>query len=300
MPDLISGVRVGVDVGGTKTHVRAVRGGEVVADRVIPSDGWRIADVRSSAGFLVDLVTTTVPRADVVTVAVGAHGCDSARTCAAVRAEVMRLLPVACMVRNDAELLVPAVGIDSGVGLVAGTGSVAVGRDRRGDPVYVGGWGWLFGDEGSAPGLLREAARASLAARDRGEPPDLLTDLLLRSYQVTEVTDLPDAMAADSGARSWGNRVALVFDALRRGSGLAEAVVEEAARALAGLVARLSTRDVDVADVVVAGGVILNQPRLFDAFTRELEAVAPASRVHRLAVPPVHGAVRLAERLAVA
>jgi N-acetylglucosamine kinase-like BadF-type ATPase len=298
VPDLISGVRVGVDVGGTKTHVRAVRGGEVVADRVIPSDGWRIADVRSSAEFLVDLVTTTVPRADVVAVAVGAHGCDSARMCAAVQAEVTRLLPVACLVRNDAELLVPAVGIDSGVGLVAGTGSVAVGRDRLGNPVYVGGWGWLFGDEGSAPGLLRESARASLAARDRGDPPDLLTDLLLHAYQVTEVTDLPDAMAADSGARPWGSRVALVFDALRRGSALAEAVVAEAARALAGLVARLSTRDVDIADVVVAGGVILNQPRLFDAFTRELEAVAPASRVHRLAVPPVHGAVWLAERLA--
>ena len=38
---------------------------------------------------------------------------------------------------------------------------------------------------------------------------------------------------------------------------------------LAGLVLRLSTRDVPVADVVVAGGVILNQPRLFEAFSQE-------------------------------
>jgi len=55
---------------------------------------------------------------------------------------------------------------------------VAVGRDTEGAAVYVGGWGWCFGDEGSAAGLVREAAKASLAARDRGERPDLLAALL--------------------------------------------------------------------------------------------------------------------------
>jgi N-acetylglucosamine kinase-like BadF-type ATPase len=296
VPDLISGVRVGIDVGGTKTHLRATRDGEVIADRVVPSEGWRPADIPAAAAFLADLIGTIVP-AEPTAVAVGAHGCDSARACAAVQTELTRLLPAVSLVRNDAELLVPAAGLATGVGLVAGTGSVAVGRDGAGEPVYVGGWGWLFGDEGSAPGLMREAARASLAARDRGEPPDLLTDLLVRSYQVAEVTDLPEAMAADYSATGWGNRAALVFDALHGGSPLAEAVVEEAAEALAGLVARIATRGVGVDDVVVAGGVMLNQSRLFDAFLRKLKAVAPTSKVHRLTVPPVHGAVRLAEQM---
>ena len=116
---------------------------------------------------------------------------------------------------------------------MAGTGSSAIGRSRTGEPVYVGGWGWLFGDEGSAPGLLREAARACLAARDRGEPPDALAENLVRAYDVPEVTDLPEAMAAERGAREWGRRARLVFDAMAAGSDLACRVVEDAATALA-------------------------------------------------------------------
>jgi N-acetylglucosamine kinase-like BadF-type ATPase len=298
VPDPLSGVRVGIDVGGTKTHLRAARGGQVVADRVVSSEGWRPADAASAAAFLTDLIATTLPDTTVAAVAVGAHGCDSARACEALAAALARRLPTAkCLVRNDAELLVPAFGLDAGVGVVAGTGSVAVGRDSRDEPVFIGGWGWLLGDEGSAPGLLREAVRASMIARDRGQPPDLLATALMDSYGVSEVADLPEAMAGEAGAASWGRRAELVFEALRGGSRLARAVVDDAADALAGLVAGMAVRDVDVADVVVAGGVILNQPSLFDAFTGKLKVIAPVTTVHRLSVDPVVGAVRLAERL---
>jgi N-acetylglucosamine kinase-like BadF-type ATPase len=298
VPDLTSGLRVGIDVGGTKTHLRAVRGAELVADRVCSSEGWQPADFAAAAAFLADLVRDTVPETDLTdlaAVAVGAHGCDSAQDCLGVRSELVRLLPAPCVVRNDAELLVPAMGLDSGAGLVSGTGSIAVGRSRTGEAVYVGGWGWLFGDEGSAPGLLREAARAALAARDRGEPPDLLTEKLLDSFAVSEVTDLPEAMVAAGGARDWGLRAELVFEALAGGSALAESVVEDAAAALAGLVVRLAARDVPVDDVVVAGGVILNQPSLFEAFAARLELALPDTVPHRLDVAPVLGAVRLAQ-----
>lgn len=298
MPDLISGVRVGIDVGGTKTHVRAVADSRPLADQVYPSEGWTPADFPRAAGFLAELIARTIPGVTPVAVAVGAHGCDSAEDAAALTRELEALVGSPCVVLNDAELLAPSVGLGDGVGLVAGTGSVAVGRDSSGAPVYVGGWGWLFGDEGSAPGLIREAARASLAARDRGEDPDLLATLLLDAYQVSEVTDLPDAMAARAGAREWGGHASLVFEALAGGSALAEAVVEDAADALAQLVVKVAARGVDASGVAVGGGVILNQPRLYDAFVRRLGEVLPTTVVHRLDVPPVQGALVIADRLA--
>ena len=46
------------------------------------------------------------------------------------------------------------------------------------------------------------------------------------------------------------------------------------------------------------GGVILNQPPLYDAFARRLGALLPETAVHRLDVPPVQGALVIAERLA--
>ena len=298
MPDLISGVRVGIDVGGTKTHVRAVAESRLLADQVYSSEGWVPADFRRAGAFLAELIARTIPGRTPVAVAVGAHGCDSAEDAAALTAELELLVGAPCVVLNDAELLAPSVGLGDGIGLVAGTGSVAVGRDAQGQPVYVGGWGWLFGDEGSAPGLIREAARASLAARDRGETPDLLAALLLDAYEVSEVTDLPDAMAAQAGAREWGSRASLVFDALEGGSAVAEAVVEDAAEALALLVVKVAARGVDASGVAVGGGVILNQPPLYDAFVRRLAALLPDTAVHRLDVPPVQGALVIAERLA--
>jgi N-acetylglucosamine kinase-like BadF-type ATPase len=299
LPALHSGALVGLDVGGTKTHLRAIRQSEVISDTVVPSGDWTVADVDKAAARLCEVIEHSLPPStEISALAVGANGCDSALRCLQLQTALERALRVPCLVRNDAELLVPAAGLTAGIGLVAGTGSVAVGRAADGSPVFVGGWGWLLGDEGSASGLLREATKASLAARDRGEQPDLLAELLLRSYGVAEVADLPDRMAAEPGAGGWGRRATLVFQALEGGSALAAHVVEEGAAALARMVAGVHSRAPGTPDVVVAGGVILRQESLFTAFERRLSAVLPSVRIHRLAVAPVHGAVRLAERLA--
>ncbi len=298
MPAQEPGIVVGMDIGGTKIHLRATRGGQLVTDRVFPSENWTTEDRGAAVTRLVEFVEM-IPRGEggIAAVAVGAHGCDSASTCAELRTGLISTLGVPCAVFNDAELLVPAAGLTTGIGLVAGTGSVAVGRDSDGTPVYVGGWGWLLGDEGGAAGLVREAVKASLTARDRGEPPDLLAELLLRSFGAAQVADLPDHMITQGGARAWGERAALVFEALSGGSGLAATVVRGAAAALARLVAGVHARVPETNDVVVAGSVILNQQSLFTAFERQLAALLPACRVRRLTTPPVHGAIRLAERL---
>jgi hypothetical protein len=59
----------------------------------------------------------------------------------------------------------------------------------------------------------------------------------------------------------------------------------------------LAARGVPVDDVVVAGGTILAQPALYEAFTTALAATAPTAQAHPLQVPPVEGAVTLARSL---
>ncbi|MGC8485753.1 MAG: BadF/BadG/BcrA/BcrD ATPase family protein, partial [Candidatus Baltobacteraceae bacterium] len=61
-----------------------------------------------------------------------------------------------------------------GVAAIAGTGSVVVARARDGGEVRVGGYGYLFGDDGSAFGLARDALRAALVAADAGRASGLL------------------------------------------------------------------------------------------------------------------------------
>jgi N-acetylglucosamine kinase-like BadF-type ATPase len=61
-----------------------------------------------------------------------------------------------------------ALGGEPGIVVIAGTGSVVYGTDAtRGRT--IGGWGYLFGDEGSAFWLVREALATMMHAEDDAE-----------------------------------------------------------------------------------------------------------------------------------
>ncbi|WP_371664341.1 N-acetylglucosamine kinase [Streptomyces sp. NBC_00280] len=290
---------VGIDVGGTKTHLRARAGDDPIADHVRPSSGWRPHDPVAAADWLEALVREALPAdARPSSVAVGAHACETPRQCEEIRSVLQGRLGVPCLVVGDAELLVPAAGLDKGVGLVAGTGSVAVGRRPDGTLVQVGGWGAALGDEGGAAGLVREAARAVWAAHDRGEAPDLLAEGLISAFGVSEVPALGAALeSATDVSAEWGRHAPVVFEAAASGSLIAGEVIAEGGRSLASLVVRLAGRGVPVDDVVVAGGTVLAQPALHDALLASLAILLPGARLQPLRVPPVEGSVALARSL---
>ncbi|WP_053742862.1 N-acetylglucosamine kinase [Streptomyces sp. NRRL WC-3618] len=290
---------VGIDVGGTKTHLRARAGDELVADHIRPSSGWRPHDPVAAADWLAALVAGALPAgARPAAVAVGAHACETPRQCAEIRAALRLHFDAPASVVGDAELLVPAAGLDRGAGLVAGTGSVAVGRREDNTPVQVGGWGALLGDEGGAAGLVREAVRVVWAAHDLGEEPDELAKRLLAAFEVPDVPALGGALeGATSPSADWGRHAPAVFAAAEAGSSLAGAVLTEGGRSLAALVVRLAARGVPVDDVVVAGSTVLAQPVLYDAFVASLAERVPHARPRHLDVPPVEGALAMARSL---
>ncbi|QYM65653.1 BadF/BadG/BcrA/BcrD ATPase family protein [Microbacterium sp. Se5.02b] len=167
---------VGVDIGGTKTRLALLRcdSDDVVRDEVVASSSWRgslgdpAADARGLSDLLVGVLGEGV-RA--VPLAVGAHGCDSTAQCRTLERELGRLWRGPVRVVNDSELMAPAMDAGRAIGLVVGTGSIATARTDQGELITAGGWGWLIGDEGSAPGVVRDAVRAVLAERDREPPP---------------------------------------------------------------------------------------------------------------------------------
>ncbi|MET7568559.1 BadF/BadG/BcrA/BcrD ATPase family protein [Streptomyces sp. NPDC005492] len=290
---------VGIDVGGTKTHLRACAGADVVADHIRASGGWRPHDPATAADWLTALVRDALPVGTRPSaLAVGGHACETPRQCAEIRAALEERLAVPALVVGDAELLVPAAGLEKGVGLVAGTGSVAVGLLADGGRLQVGGWGAVLGDEGGAAGLVREAARAAWAAHDRGEAPDPLALGLVEAFAVAEVPALGAALeSASDVSAEWGRHARVVFAAADAGSLVAREVIAEAGRSLAALVVRLAERGVPVDDVVVAGGTVLAQPRLYEALTAALAERVPQARARPIQVPPVEGAVALARSI---
>jgi len=285
-----------MDIGGTKTRVIAARGGANLADETVATETWRtwrVGDDAEGLAALVKRVAGGVPDS----FAVGAHGCDSDQQCDELREALAARLPGAQVkVVNDSELLVPAAGYASGIGVVSGTGSIAVARSRDGRMLAAGGWGWILGDEGSAAALVRESARAIRGAVDNERFDDPLIELLLKATGSREVTKLGRALNEVRGAAEWGRYANVVFDAAALGSSLAHKVIEDGAAALADLVGILARRGADSSVVVAGGGVITEQPLLWDAFKAAVATVSPRSEVVLLHRAPVLGAVALAER----
>jgi len=140
-----TGVAVGVDLGGTRVRV------------VASAAGWsrrvqtRAPSLTDLPGFLRRLWRRwgLSPRG-VAALVVAAKG---VWTPAERRLEERRLRGLARRVRviSDVEAaFLGALGEDPGVLILAGTGSIVLGRNRRGRWARAGGLGPLLGDEGSA------------------------------------------------------------------------------------------------------------------------------------------------------
>jgi glucosamine kinase len=291
----------GIDIGGTKTRIMLARSGSAVADRTLSTDSWRIREVepdgRELSGRLAALCADEgLDSGGLGALVVGAHGCDTDEQCRAFQASLARHLPGRVKVVNDAELMGPAAGFFGGISVVAGTGSIAVARTPEGRMLVAGGWGWILGDEGSAPALVRDAAKAIRGAIDEGDGADPLTEALMGELGTDDPTMLGRLLNDTRSAVIWGRYANAVFAAADAGSRLAHQVITEGGAALAALVGVLIKRGADAASVVAGGGVIVEQPRLMVAFTAAMKSISPGSAVVLLREPPVMGALALAER----
>jgi N-acetylglucosamine kinase-like BadF-type ATPase len=81
---------------------------------------------------------------------------------------------------NDAEIaLLGGTGGEPGIIIIAGTGSIAFGRNAQRKTARAGGWGYIFGDEGGGFDLARQALRRALQYEEGWGPATLLHQALL-------------------------------------------------------------------------------------------------------------------------
>jgi glucosamine kinase len=294
------GLIVGIDIGGTKTHLRAEPAdGDAVRDQILPSADWRMRDWNADAARLLEMVAGLAEGAAVAAVGVGAHGCDDAEECQAFESAFKARTAIPLAVVNDAELMPLALGLPGQIGVVAGTGAIAVCRPASGGMMVAGGWGWIIGDEGSAASLVREAVRAVSRHFDsggaRGEP---LVEAIFEALEVPSIPRLGSTLGRLGSASAVGRHAVAVFEAADRGSDLAGRVIREGGRALADLAALLNRRGAGATHAVAGGSVIASQPRLWRAFVEGLAEACPGRLTpHLFTGQPVEGACRLAGSL---
>jgi N-acetylglucosamine kinase-like BadF-type ATPase len=203
------------------------------------------------------------------------------------------------LIVNDALIaLVAGAGEDPGVVLVAGTGSIAYGRNRAGRAARAGGWGYLLGDEGGGFWIGRSALAAVVRQYDGRGPSTQLTDLVLAHLRLASPTDLiQEIYEGNQHRKTMAGLAALVGRAAANGDAVAAEIVARAgaelAASIASVIARLEMRG-EVFPTLLAGGIFRGIPSLAGDVAARISEIAPRSQVRRLEVEPAIGAVRLA------
>ncbi len=269
------GVILGIGRGGPSNHILAPGGRE----RARAALGTALRDALTSAGQA---------RGEFEAAQFGMTGInpdtDAARALAGVISELLTARTQ--RIDNDAAVaLAGALACRPGVIVIAGTGSVALGTDPGGRQARAGGWGYVFGDEGSGFALGRGGVRAALRARDGTGPDTVLA------------TRIPEAMSRSLGEivisfyEGWLDRAQIaslapvVTAAAAASDAVAQSLVQDAADSLASLAAavvgRLTWPDGTVA-VAPVGGMFKAGPVLL----RPLKTAMAAHIPRAILVPP--------------
>lgn len=293
-----------LDGGASRTRCLAVnRAGRILADvETGPSNHLqesmdaitaRFAEVTGEA-----LHTAGLTQKEIVCLSAGLAGVDYDGTGSEPMAALFRGLGFQrCLVHGDMVVAhAGALGMEPGVVVVAGTGSVALGVDNAGLRVRTGGWGPLYGDEGSARQIAASALRAAARAYD-GRGPS--TALLAAITAALGIADFRASIALFYGpnAKNPAFLCPIVERIASEGDPVALALLDTAADDLAEAVASAARRlRLEPLLVSYQGGAMEACPLLVRRMVDRVCERLPCARVVPPRASPVMGAYLLACR----
>ncbi len=292
---------LGLDVGGTTTRAWLAVGGETRRASG-PSASLAAAGRSTAARVLADLLAQLgldgSRRLDAICVGTAGSGAGDAVGWVVGRLSHLVAPPAGerVSVVNDSRLVLAAEQLDSGIALIAGTGSTAIGLLGPAEE-RAGGWGYLLGDDGSGYWVTREAVRELCARHDEHRPAGRLGEVLLGATGAPDALGLIQLFHEEPAPARWAALAPAVLDC---GDEAAGPLRERAAAALATLVVEVAARlgHPDPVPVVAAGGLLAHHRPLAEATLSAIAGRLPGAGGRLATRPPVAGAVVLASALA--
>lgn len=297
---------LGVDGGGTKTHVvlldeKKNNVGEAFSGA---SNPLRVG-IEKAAANIFAAVDTACDNAglnpgDIVAIECGLAGVRRADLRQILRRLVSERFRVkAVEVVTDAEIaLFAATQGKEGLCVIAGTGSVCIGQNAKGEKAVAGGWGPLAGDEGGGAGIARRALQAVAKASDGRGLPTQLSNLAIDYFRAGRLEDLSVAIYAPQidNARIAGF-ARLVIQTAQAGDRVAISVLEEAGREL-GLAATAVIKELKIArrkfPVGYVGGIFHAGDLIFQPLLETVHQIAPKAFIAAPEFPPAVAAAQMA------
>ena len=277
----------GIDGGGSKTLAVIVdENGQAIGRGVAGSSNNQVVGVAVAAYNIGEAVRIAAESGGIYLplerIVVGLAGVDRVADHTLMLNAIEKLnivVPINILLDNDAKLILYALPKAVGVGLIAGTGSIALGCNSGGKTARAGGWGYVCGDEGSGYDLGRKALQAAVRYADKRGPKTRLLKMILQEWQLNEASEIIGKVY-QSGApsnQSIASLARLVFEAEAQGDTTAQKLVAQAAQELA-LAVKVTAVEVGLGQteeaglpLALAGGLLVNFDSLRQKVIEQLE-----------------------------
>jgi N-acetylmuramic acid 6-phosphate etherase len=297
---------LGIDSGGSKTTaLLAEAGGRVLGRGAAGGSNFQTNSRENVCAAIEGAVDAAfacagLPRQKVGALCLGLSGADRPKDLGQAEELVKKMgLAHSMRIMNDGWLLLWCGAMQGiGVGLVAGTGSIAFGRDLQGRTARAGGWGWRMGDEGSGYAVALAALNAVTRAADGRGAATSLSEVVLGQLKMSEVSQLiPYVYKEQPTAAEIARLAPLVLAEARRGDQVARHILQAAAQELAVMVLAVAHKLglESPLPCALGGGWLVGADELVVMLVDDMERAGldllPLERVEE----PAQGALRLAE-----
>jgi len=299
------GIFLGIDGGGTKTtcvigdETSVLGTGTAAGSNVV-----RLGEAKARES-LADAIgqacaAANIKPAQIERTCVGLAGAGRPEISNLVRRILTELVSGEIEVVGDMVIaLQAAFGDGPGVMVIAGTGSMAYGRNASGNTLRAGGWGFSIFDEGSGHWIGRSAIAALMRNYDEtGAENSILLDHVKKSWALTTREQLVLAANA-SPSPDFAALLPAVLSAADSGDALAQSILTQAATELARLAKIVIRRlffDGAKISVAMSGGVFSNCALVRQIFYNSLRSEYPNCAVNPAMVDAVRGALELARK----
>ena len=299
------GIFLGIDGGGTKTtcvigdETSVLGNGTAAGSNVI-----RLGEAKARES-LADAIgqacaAANIKSAQIARTCVGLAGAGRPEISNLVRRILTELVSGEIEVVGDMVIaLQAAFGEGPGVMVIAGTGSIAYGRNTLGCTLRAGGWGFSIFDEGSGHWIGRSAIAALMRNYDEtGAENPVLFGHVKKAWALTTREQLVLAANA-TPSPDFAALLPAVLSAADSDDAVAQSVLTQAATELARLakiVIRRLFSEGDKVPVGMSGGVFGNCALVRGAFYTNLRSEYPNCSVNPAVIEPVRGALELARK----
>lgn len=304
---------LGIDGGGSKTTCAVGDESSILATATAgPSNITRVGEGRARESLQRAIrqacAAAGIDPGQVKRTCIGAAGAGRHDIADALHKIVAEVVAGEVEVIGDMEIaLEAAFGDGPGVIVIAGTGSIAYGRDEKGRTARAGGWGFGISDEGSAHWIGRETVRHLLREidekldDDRAEAIAQQMPLFAEIRSEWKLQSLDELCRTANAAPDFAELFPAVLRAERNGDKLAKQILYDAASELARLaeivVRRLFGKRLPTEIAIsVAGGVFQHSEHVRQVFEKEFSKPDRRLPMKGHVVEPVNGALQMARR----